>query len=139
MAAGDLLLDTGPLVALLWPRDAKHAACVEIFKGLTGELLTTEAVVTEAMYLLARFPDGQDACLDFILRGGAIPVGMTPVMWKHLQGAMRKYRDLPMDFADATLVALAEETGMTRVFTIDRRDFGLYRTRRGRRFEVIAP
>ncbi len=132
-----MLLDTGPLVALLWQGDGAHEACLRVYESLECELVTTEPVVTEAMYLLGRHAHGPDACIEFVLRGGAVPVGMTPGMWQYARILMRKYADLPIDFADATLLALAEETGITDVFTLDERDFSLYRTRRGRTFDVL--
>ncbi|MEK7865896.1 MAG: PIN domain-containing protein [Planctomycetota bacterium] len=136
-ARRSVLLDTGPLVALLWRGDAAHEGCLRVFDDLEGDVLTTEAVITEAMYLLGRFPGGPDACLEFVLRGGAVPLPMSVGMWTATRRLMLKYRDLPMDFADATLVALAEETGVLDVFTLDLRDFGLYRASHGKRFTVI--
>lgn len=135
-AAVSWLLDTGPLVALLSKNDSAHAACVRALEPFTGHLLTTEAVLTEALHLLGR--DGRDSgpCLDFMLCGGATLVPSDMKRLSRCRELMARYSDIPMDFADATLVTLAEEFGVGRVFTLDRKDFGIYRWRRTRRFEV---
>ena len=50
---------------------------------------------------------------------------------------MAKYRDLPMDFADATLVHIANREKIGRIFTLDRRDFSVYRLSEGRSFDTV--
>lgn len=132
-----VLLDTGPLVALLRQTDSAHEECARFYEGFRGVLLTTEAVVTEAMYLLARLPGGQHVCLEFLIRGGAFCMPTPPEQWPRIRDLMQKYGSLPMDYADATLVVLAEDAGTRRVFTLDRSDFGVYRTRRGGHFEIV--
>ena len=132
------LLDTGPLVALLSRDDAAHDRCVASFDSIRGHLLTSEAVLTEAMHLLDRQRGGMRACLDFFIRLGAILVPMTPARLSSSRDLMARYADTPMDYADATLVAFAEEFAIARVMTLDRRGFVTYRWRRSRRF-TIAP
>jgi predicted nucleic acid-binding protein len=136
-AHGDWLLDTGPLVALLSRSDSAHAACVSALDGFHGHLITTEPVLTEAMHLVRRQPGAQDACLEFFLQGGAVLVAITAERLASCKVLVTRYRDVPMDFADATLVALAEELGLTAVFTLDRRGFTTYRWRKTRRFEIV--
>lgn len=132
MSAGRVLLDTGPLVAILHRDDRHHRRCLEAFEAFRGFLLSTESVLTEAMHLLARIPGGQHACLEFFIRGGAVLVPATRASLRRCQSLMVQYADVPMDFADATLVALAEEAGIREVFTLDRRGFEAYRIgRRG--------
>jgi hypothetical protein len=63
--AANWLLDTGPVVALLSRDDRAHATCIDAFEAVRGKLLTTEAVLTEAMHLLSRRPKGANACLEF--------------------------------------------------------------------------
>lgn len=70
--AGELLLDTGALVSLPDRSQHRHASLVECFGGWSGEVVTTEAVLTEAIHLLGRIRGGPEACLDFVLSGGAI-------------------------------------------------------------------
>jgi predicted nucleic acid-binding protein len=140
IAAGNWLLDTPPLVALLSRDDAAHAACVAAFGSTRGHLSTSEAVLTEAMHLLGRRPAGSRACLEFFIRPGALLVPTTSARLRLCRDLMARYDDTPMDFADATLVALAEEFGVGHVLTLDRRGFVPYRWRRTRtRFHFLAP
>ena len=136
-AAGELLLDTGALVAALHRGDRDHARCVAALAGFRGTLLTTEAVLTESLYLMARFAGGQEACLDFFLRQGATLIPQSLDSLARCKQLMGRYADLPMDFADATLVVLAEELGVKRVLTLDRRGFGVYRIGRRERFTIV--
>ncbi len=135
--AGELLLDTGALVALLHRDDRDHRRCLAVLEGFRGNLLTTEAVLTETMYLMGRVSGGPQACLDFFLRQGATLVPQSRESLARCKELMTRYHDVPMDFADATLVALAEDLGTKRVFTLDRRGFGVYRLGRRERFTVI--
>ena len=121
-------MDTGPLVALLHPRDKGHEQCRDFLAEYRGVLIATEPVLTVATHLLARVPGGPSACLDWFLRGAATLVPLTMESLARCRRLMDQYRDVPMDFADATLVTLAEETGIRDVFTLDRRGFRAYRT-----------
>ncbi len=133
-----MILDTGPLVALLHADDGDHEACLNVYEPFHGFLMTTEPVLAEAMHLLQTVAGGQHACLDFVLRGGTIIVPQSTRSLMRCQDLMAKYRDVPMDLADATLVALAEEAGIREVFTLDRRGFGAYRLA-GRKAFVVIP
>jgi predicted nucleic acid-binding protein len=135
--AGRVLLDTGPLVAILSRDDRDHQRCSEAFETFRGILLTTEAVLTEALYLLARVPGGQWDCLEFFIRGGATLVPVTRATLRRCQSLMAQYEDLPMDFADATLVALAEDTGIRDVLTLDRKGFQVYRIGKRATFRML--
>ena len=132
----NVLLDTGPLVAMLDRSERNHDRCVAFLEGLSGRLLTTEAVLTEAIYLLRDTPGGPAACLRLILDGGATLVPISVANLARCMKLMEKYSDVPMDFADAGLVALAEEVGTNEVFTLDRRGFVTYRLGRKRTFVV---
>lgn len=134
---GDALLDTGPLVALLNARDDEHERCEAFFRNFRGRLLTTEPVLTEAVYLLAGIRGGAASCLEFFARGGAVLVPQSPASLLRCKALIEKYADVPMDFADATLVTLADETHIGRIFTLDRRGFGVYRYRRDRTFSLL--
>lgn len=135
--AGELLLDTGALVSLLDRSQAGHLAFAACFGGWDGPAVTSEAVLTEATHLLSRVHGGADACLAFVLTGGATVVPSTASSLGRCRALMRRYDDLPMDFADATLVVLAEELRTDLVLTTDRRDFGVYRISGKRRFRVL--
>ena len=137
MIAGRLLLDTGPLVAILNRDDRDHQRCLEVFENFRGVLLTTEAVLTEGMYLLGRLTGGQPDCLEFFIRGAAIPVPVTRASLQRCKSLMTQYEDVPMYFADATLVALAEDTGVRDVFTLDRKGFQVYRIGKRGAFRLL--
>jgi len=124
---GELLLDTGALVSLLDRSQHDHQEFVDFFNGWTGEVVTTEAVLTEATHLLARVHGGAVACLDFVLSGGALLVPASSTSVRRARALMDQYADCPMDFADATLVVLAEDLNTHAVLTTDRRDFSIYR------------
>lgn len=134
--AGELLLDTGALVSLLDARQRRHRDCVDFFDGWRGPVVSTEAVLTEATHLLGRTPGGHAACLDFFLAGAAVLVPTGVETLRRCRELMAKYSDLPMDYADATLVALAEDLGTTKIFTTDR-DFAIYRAGGKQPFEIL--
>jgi predicted nucleic acid-binding protein len=123
----DLLLDTGPFVALLDRSERNHKRCTAFFRDFRGRLITTESVLTEAVYLLGPSFPRQKPALDFILAGGAELVPMMPAMLNRCVHLMSKYSDVPMDYADATLVAVGETLGIRDVLTLDRRGFSVYR------------
>jgi hypothetical protein len=135
--AGELLLDTGALVSLLDRRQTLHRQCAKVFEHWRGPVVSTEAILTEATHLLGRVHGGQDACLEFFLAGGAVLVPASRSSLRRCKSLMRKYADLPMDFADATLVALAEDLGTDLVFTTDHRDFEVYRADGNRHFQIL--
>jgi len=123
----EIILDTGPFVALLDRSERSHGTCATFFKETEGRFITTEPVLTEVVYLLGPSFAMQKPALEFILRGGAEVVSQTPQSLQRALQLMEKYRDVPMDFADATLVALAEERRVREVFSLDRRGFMTYR------------
>jgi hypothetical protein len=132
------LIDTGAILALLDRDDDWHESCVEAFGTLRLPLLTSAAVLTELFHLVGDARREVDAAWAF-LRSGAVSVAAIddadlPV----LNALMVRYRDRPMDFADATLVHLAERESLTSVFTVDHDDFETYRIGARRRFR-IAP
>lgn len=135
--AGELILDTGALVSLLDRSQPQHQRCAEFFSGWRQPVVSTEAVLTEATYLLGRVPGGAASCLEFFLRGGAMLVPSSQSSLLRCQELLRKYHDLPMDFADATLVTLAEELDTPRIFTTDRRDFSVYRFGSNKPFQIL--
>lgn len=133
------LLDTGPLVTLLDRSEPDHLHVSNFMSRLQGQrLLTTGAVMTEAFYFLSDVPDGPASLASF-LEGSAIEVhdAFTPAALTTAARLMAKYADTPMDFSDATLVWLAEESGIERVLTLDRRGFQTYRFGRSRRFKLV--
>jgi len=132
------LLDTGPWVALIDKSETMHKKCFKWLQDFSGELFTTEAVLTEVLYLLNFSVHAQFSALDFIIKDAINLVPSTKYSLKRVRKLMDKYSDLPMDFADATLVALAEETGLLNICTLDNKDFALYRLSKNISF-VIHP
>ncbi len=132
-----ILIDTGPLVALLDEGDQDHGRCVQVAKQLPATLLTTWPVVTEAMYLLSEAPSAQDALLAKVEDGSVGVVELDVKDVPSLRLLMRKYRELPIDLADASLVRVAGREGIQQIFTLDRRDFNVYRTTEGRPFTIV--
>ena len=133
---GELLLDTGALVSLLDRSQRHHREFVGFFHTWQREAVTTEAVLTEATHLLARVSGGGVACLDFVLSGGAVLVPTSAAALRRARELMVQYADCPMDFADSTLVVLAEDLKTNIVLTTDRRDFSVYRIDGRKRFEI---
>ncbi len=133
-----ILLDTGAFVALLDRSEKGHARCVEFFSSFRGSVFTTEPVLTETLYLIGPSPRNQKACIEFILKGGATLVPQSSSSLARAAALMEKYHDIPMDFADATLVVLAEETGIHEIFTLDVRGFRTYRIQ-GKKPFIIRP
>lgn len=132
------LTDAGPLVALLDADEADHERCREALEVLRLPLLTTWPAFTEAMYLIGRAGGwtGQKALWQLVLRGDLVITPPSKSATERAALLMEKYSDRPMDLADATLVALAEESKTTRIFTLDA-DFSVYRVEGRRRFEVL--
>ena len=133
------LVDTGAVVALVNRADRHHATAVEWFKRFRGQLLTTEAVVTETAYVLATSPAHLRAALLWFERARAAGLLLVePVSdYAALSRIIAQYASLPCDYADASLIALAERTGVTAVATVDQRDFSVYRLRGRRRFRIV--
>ena len=132
----ELLLDSGALVSLLDRSQRSHEDFVRFFETWRGQVVSSEAVLTEATHLLGRVHGGRRACLDFFLAGGAVLVPLIPASLRRCRELLELYEDLPMDFADATLVVLAEDLGTDLIFTTDRRDFGIYRVGGKKRFRI---
>jgi predicted nucleic acid-binding protein len=116
--------------------DALHGKCVEAFRQFGGNLVTTWPVLTEAFYFLDD-SYSRNFLWEFIVRA-AVRVADIPFDdLVRIRTLMTQYATLPMDFADASLVVAAERLNLRRVFTLDRRDFLLYRPRNVAAFEVF--
>jgi predicted nucleic acid-binding protein len=135
--AAEQLLDTGAFVALVDRSAARHADCVVALEQWSGPIVTTEAVLTETLYLVGPRWEAQRVCLEFFVRGAFLLAPSSQKSLRRVAALMEKYRDLPMDFADATLVALGEELGTDQVFTLDQRGFSVYRLHGKKPFRII--
>lgn len=131
------LIDTGAMLALLDRDDRWHERCVEAFRSAPLPLATTSAVLCELFHLVSDGSRSIDAAWAFVRSGavvlGPLDHGELPAM----EALMAKYRDRPMDFADATLVHLATRESLGTIFTIDHDDFETYRWAGRRRFRIL--
>ena len=133
-----VLVDTGCIVALLDRSERNHERCVSVVEDLSASLVTCEAVIAECCYLLGDISGAPDAVLENVARGiFAIPFRLADDA-DRVRELMSKYRKVPMDLADACLVALAEELGTGEILTLDK-DFTIYRWRRNRPFKNLLP
>ena len=131
------LVDTGALLAFLDRDDPWHARCRDAFGQFRLPLSTSNAVLTELFHLVGDGPRDVDAAWTFIRSGAITVLPISDADWPDLQGLMRKYRDRPMDFADATLVHLARRESFSTVFAIDCDDFETYRVGGRKRLRVL--
>ena len=131
-----VLLDTGPLVALLDRSEEHHEACADLIPSLEGPLVTCEAVIAESCYILRHLRGAPEAVLQNVEQDVfLIPFRLRPSA-PAVRNLMRKYRTVPMDFADACLVCLADELGTGRILTLDG-GFTIFRWGRNRPFDLL--
>lgn len=132
-----ILADAGPLVALIDPDEEAHVRCVTALASIVLPLVTTWAAVTEAMYLLGGIGWRAQAALWRLILRGDLELGAIDQSGLHrMHTLMEQYRDTPMDLADASLIVLAEQRNLTRIFTLDSH-FHAYRLHGRRRLDVI--
>mgnify|MGYP001370437254 CR=1 FL=1 len=125
-----ILVDTGPLIALLDRSDKHHRKVSAYIRLFRGRLLTTWPVLTEVCHFLPARTQ-----IDFLTwaAGGGLQVMELPeAALASVRASMEKYLDLPMDLADGSLLWLAEQTGITQILTIDIKDFSAYRLADGK-------
>ena len=122
-----VLVDAGPLVALIDKGDQHHARCVEALRLLRVPLMTVWPALTEAIYLLGDSWPAQAALWEMVETGAVELLPLDAGDLRRMAELMEKYRDLPMDLADAALVRVAERERIRQVFTLDQRDFRVYR------------
>jgi hypothetical protein len=132
-----ILVDAGPLVALIHEDDREHQRCKDVFATLNEPMGTVWPALTEAMYLLGFSWRAQEALWQLIECQVVqiLSLGFADV--PRMMDLMQKYRDRPMDLADAALVRIAEREKSRRIFTLDRRDFEVYRPARLGRFSIL--
>ena len=135
--SGQVLIDTGPIVAILLESDEHHEACVEQLHQIRGPLLTCWPVITEAAWLLRAYPSAIRKLLSsfhgrpFEL----LPLGETDL--PAIAAVLAKYEALRIQIADASLLHLANREGIETMFTLDRRDFGVLRLAHGKKLRLI--
>jgi len=122
-----ILIDAGPLVALVDADDQHHAKCVATLKQVREPLATVWPPVVEAMYLLSGLPLAQEALWEMLERGAVLLLPLDSNDIPRIRELTRKYVNRKMDFADAALLRAAERENTRKIFTVDRRDFSVYR------------
>lgn len=127
----NILIDAGPLIALFDKSDHYHAQSVAFIKNLKGRLFTTWPVITEASHLLGFSVRAQIALLEWINRGGLHIIEIESYHLTRLIELSEKFKDVPMDLADATLIVASETNSIKEIATIDS-DFYIYRDVRKR-------
>ena len=133
-----VLLDTSVIVASLNRRDSNHARCAEAMLSLRSPVATCEAVIVESCYLLQAIPSAVDDVMANVANGTfQIPFQLSASV-QEIQKILHKYRDTPADFADACLIAMADQLGTGDILTLDS-DFMHYRWRRTRAFNLLIP
>jgi predicted nucleic acid-binding protein len=131
-----IVLDTGPIVALLNRRDAHHDWARDVLESLRGPFTTCEAVIAEACYLLRH--RGSDLVMELGERGFVTVSFALQTQWVRVHGLMRRYDNVPMSLADACLVRMSELEPEARVVTLDR-DFRVYRRNGRQAIATITP
>jgi uncharacterized protein len=135
--SGQVLVDTGPIVAILSESDEHHESCVEELQLIKGPLLTCWPVITEAAWLLRAYPVAIGRLLSSF---DGRPFELLPLNETDLSGIagiLAKYKGLGIQLADAALVHLANRERIELMFTLDRRDFGVLRLASGKKLRLI--
>ena len=135
--AASVLADTGAILAILDRDDGWHRRCVDALKRIPLPFLTSEAVLTELFHLTGDSSNEVERAWKFVRSGYLTLAPITDADLPSLHALMSRYADRPMDFADATLVHLAQRESLSTVFTVDHDDFETYRIHGRRRFRVI--
>lgn len=131
------LADTGALLAYLDGQDAWHERCRDVFAHFRLPLITSAAVLTELFHLVGDSAHEMDVAWRFLRSGAVAVLPIADEDLPTLDALMRKYHDRPMDFADATLVQLAQRESLTTIFTVDHDDFETYRIGGRKRFRIL--
>ena len=134
----EILVDTGALVAYLDRSDQDHAWAKQTMMRITRPLLTCEAVIAEALFLLRRGGIDPDALLNLIRRGLVLPEFGLSAEIETIQQLMKTYRNVPMSLADACLVRMAELHEHAEVMTLDA-NFSIYRKSRRKLIPILRP
>ena len=132
-----ILVDAGPLVAIVDAGDQHHQTCVDVADSFKEPVGTVWPALAEVAYLLRDLPDAGNAVWEMIEVGALSLLQLGASDLPRIRALMKKYADLPMDLADAALVAVAEREGIAKIFTVDRSDFAVYRLHGRGRFTII--
>jgi predicted nucleic acid-binding protein len=132
------LIDTGPLVAYLNAKDEAHTEVATVLDSFAGDLASTSAIITETMHMVSEVRYGPRLLADFATASGMQVLDFSqPVDLRHAADLMEKYSDVPMDYADATLILLAERLNVSEILTLDRRGFTVFRMGRRKPLRLV--
>jgi uncharacterized protein len=135
--AVEVLIDTGAILALIDKSDDWHDVCASVFSELPLPMLTSEAVLTELFHMAGENRSKKESAWRFLRTGIIVLATIEHSELQHVDALMSRYRDRPMDFADATLVYLAQRESLEAIFTVDQTDFSIYRIGGKKRFRTI--
>jgi uncharacterized protein len=131
------LADTGALLAYLDRTDPWHRPCREAIQQFRLPLATSSAVLTELFHVFGDNAREVGFAWAFIRSGAVTVLPISDRDLADIEALMRKYHDRPMDFADATLIHLAQRESLSTVFTIDHDDFETYRVGGRKRLRIL--
>lgn len=132
----NIVVDAGPLIALFRRRDKHHLRVKRFLAESSARLVTTLPVVTEVCHFLNTH--GKLAFLTWVRRGGLTIQTVTVEDLEQISTIVARYEDRDIDFADASLIWLADQLNCTSVLTVDRADFNVYRLSNGKAFQIVA-
>jgi predicted nucleic acid-binding protein len=133
-----ILVDAGPIVAILSRADAYHETCIRSMHALTGPLLSCWPVIAEAAWILRHTPMAVQQLMQSVGDDGFLELlPLAGAEGKAIAAIMRRYEDLHPQLADVALVHLANREQIDTVFTLDRRDFSVYRYGHKRAFRIV--
>jgi predicted nucleic acid-binding protein len=137
MATERALVDAGPLVALLNARDAAHTPCTAAIGNLTKPLISSWAVLAEAAWLLRKSPNGLQGLLRLVAEGVIVCPPLDAAAAERIADCEQRYSDLGPQLADLTLLYLARQQKLDLIFTLDRRDFLVFRSDESKPFRLV--
>lgn len=134
-----LIVDAGPLVASADRNDRHHQACRELLETDPGPLVTTGMVIAETVYLVTREigPHAEAAFYDAIIDGTLNVENLSGTDWRRIRELVDRFQNLPLGGSDASLIAIAERLGATRIATLNHRDFRVVRPAHTDAFELV--
>jgi predicted nucleic acid-binding protein len=132
-----ILVDTGPLVAILSPKDQYHTVCVNALRDMPGPLLSCWPVITEAAWLLRKFPQTVQQLLRSVDGRFLELLPLAGGEAEAIAALMKRYEDMHPQLADVALVYLASREKIETIFTLDQRDFSIYRSGRRNIFRIV--
>jgi predicted nucleic acid-binding protein len=132
-----VLIDTGPLVALANASDAHHASCTKQVLGIRPPLLTCWPVLTEAQWLLRRYPGSVKVLLELCQKGIFRVLSIPDAALPWLEQRFHQYQDMQPQLADLVLLYFLSHKESETIFTLDKRDFTIYQRNAPQPFRIV--